>query len=340
MSSSSAPVGVLLLQLGTPDEPTAPAVKRYLREFLSDPRVIETPRNWRRRPRIWRAIWWCILRFAILRKRPPESAAKYRRIWHPETGSPLLHYTVLQANALQKALPGNTVVRFAMRYGNPAVATVVGEMIAAGVDRLIALPLYPQYSASTTASALDGLFAALMKERRVPALRIVPPYYAHPAYLEAVTAIIDDEHKRLTWTPDYRVLSFHGIPTRYVEDGDPYAEQVTQTSRLLAERLGWREGEWVQTYQSVFGKEPWLRPYTEETVQELARRGARKILIAMPGFTTDCLETIDEIGREVAEAFQHAGGLELHRCPCLNDHPLWITAMRTMVLEEGQGWLK
>jgi ferrochelatase len=208
------------------------------------------------------------------------------------------------------------------------------------VDRLIVLPMYPQYSATTTASALDVLFQALMKERRVPALRVVPPYYDHPAYLDAVAAVVREELAKLPWEPEHYLLSFHGIPVQYAQRGDPYATHVKRTTALLLERLGWPAGRWTQTFQSLFGRDRWLKPYTEEKLQELARRGVQRVFVAMPGFTTDCLETIDEIGYEAREAFVHAGGEMLHACPCLNAHPAWVEAMRTIVLEEGQGWLK
>jgi len=321
-------LGILLIQLGTPDAPTAPALRRYLRQFLGDPRVIEAPR--------W--LWWFILNFRILPTRPKQSAAKYQRIWNERTGSPLLHWTRLQAEGLQRLLP-DVPVRFGMQVGNPPVATVVHEMIASGVERLMVLPMYPQYSATTTASALDVLFQALMKERRVPALRVVPPYYDHPAYLDAMATVIREQQAKLPREPDHYLLSFHGIPVKYVERGDPYPKHVERTTQLLLERLDWPNGRWTQSFQSLFGKDLWLQPYTDETLQKLARSGVKRVFVAMPGFTVDCLETIDEIGFEVREIFRHAGGEELYRCPCLNDHPAWLEAMRTLVAEEGKGWL-
>jgi ferrochelatase len=319
---------VLLVQLGTPDAPTTPALRKYLSQFLSDPRVIEAPR----------LPWWFLLHGYILWTRPRRSAAKYQRIWDPVEGSPLLFLTRKQTAALQKALP-SVPVRFGMQVGNPSLASVVSELIRQGTDRLIVLPMYPQYSATTTASATDVLFQALQRERRVPALRIVPPYYEHPAYLGAVTTLIQQEMATLKWEPDHRVLSFHGLPVAYTRRGDPYATHVKRTTLQLVKRLGWQPGTWTQSFQSLFGRGRWLKPYTEPTLQALASRGAKRVFIAMPGFTTDCLETIDEIGREGREAFQHAGGEELHRCPCLNDHPEWIEAMRRIILEEGQGWI-
>jgi ferrochelatase len=321
--------GVLLIQLGTPDAPTAPALRRYLRQFLGDPRVIDAPR----------LRWWFVLNFFILPFRPRQSAAKYQRIWDAVTGSPLLHWTRRQTEELQKALPG-VPVAFGMQVGNPPLAKTVHELIERGVDRLVVLPMYPQYSASTTASATDVLFRALMQERCVPALRIVPPYYEHPAYLDAVAAVIHDELARLPWQPEHYLLSFHGIPIRYAQNGDPYATHVKRTTAGLIQRLGWPRDKWTQTFQSLFGREEWLKPYTEETLIRLAKQGVRRVFVATPGFTSDCLETIDEIGREAREAFQRAGGEQLHRCPCLNDHPAWIAAMTRLVREEAAGWIE
>jgi ferrochelatase len=319
---------VLLVQLGTPDEPTPKALRRYLRQFLSDPRVIEAPR----------LLWWFILRLFILPRRPAQSAAKYQRIWHAQTGSPLLHITKLQTAALQKLLP-DVPVRFGMQVGNPPVANVVHQLIAEGVDRLIVLPMYPQYSATTSASATDVLFHALMKERCVPALRIVPPYYDHPAYLDAATAVIRDELEKLAWQPEHFLLSFHGIPISYAQRGDPYATHVKRTTAELIRRLGWPRQRWTQSFQSLFGRDEWLKPYTDRTLKRLAKSGVTRVFIATPGFTTDCLETLDEIGYEARGSFRHAGGELLHQCPCLNDHPAWIEAMRTLVVEEGKGWI-
>jgi ferrochelatase len=321
--------GVLLIQLGTPDAPTTPALRRYLRQFLNDPRVIDTPR--------WK--WRLILNLFILPFRPSRSAAKYRRIWSDATGSPLLHWTRRQADLLQKELPGLPVT-FGMQVGNPSVAEAVRSLVSLGVERLIVLPMYPQYSATTTASATDVLFQALMKEQRVPALRVVPPYYDHPAYLDALEQLIRDEEAKLTSQPDHRLISFHGIPIRYARAGDHYATHVKRTTARLVERLGWPKGTWSQSFQSLFGREEWLKPYTEERLRRLAREGRRRVFVTTPGFTADCLETIDEIGYEAALEFRKAGGLELHRCPCLNDHPAWIAGLRRLVVEEGQGWIE
>jgi ferrochelatase len=320
--------GILLIQLGTPDAPTPAALKPYLRQFLWDPRVIDVPR--------WK--WWLVLNLFILNTRPKQSAAKYARIWDPVTGSPLSHFTRRQAELLQQAMP-NVPVRFGMQIGNPTLGDVVREMIAQGVDRLIVLPMYPQYSDTTTASATDALFHVLMKTRRVPALRIIPPYFDHPAYLDAFATIVREELKRLPWEPENFVYSFHGLPVKYADAGDPYPKQVLETTRGLQERLRFPEGKWTQTYQSLFGRGEWLRPYTDDVLGDLAKRGVKRVFVMTPGFTADCLETIDEIGHESREHFRAAGGEELHQCRCLNDHPAWIEAMRTILTEEGRGWL-
>ncbi len=320
-------LGVLLIQLGTPDAPTGEALRPYLKQFLGDPRVIENP-PW----------FWPLLFRYILWKRPAQSAAKYARIWNPVTGSPLLHWTKRQTELLQAKF-GNVPVRFGMQVGNPPVAHAVDELIRAGVERLIVLPMYPQYSATTCASATDVLFKCLLDQRRVPALRIVPPYFEHPAYLDAMTQVIKDELAKLAWQPDHFVVSFHGIPKSYAKAGDPYATHVIRTTRELIRRLGWPRVSWTQSFQSVFGRQVWLKPYTDDVLQKLARQGKRKVFVALPGFTVDCLETLDEIGNESREIYQHAGGELLHVCPCLNDHPAWIEAMRVLIQEEGRGWL-
>jgi protoporphyrin/coproporphyrin ferrochelatase len=320
--------GILLIQLGTPDAPTPKALKSYLRQFLSDRRVIEAPR----------LIWWFILNFKILRTRPAESAAKYQRIWDPITGSPLLHHTQRQVELLREAMPGVSI-RFGMQVGNPSVESVVHEMIADGVERLLVLTMYPQYSATTCASATDVLFSALMNVRRVPALRIVAPYYNHPAYLGAMTAVIRDELDKLSWEPEHYIYSFHGIPQKYAQKGDPYATQVVRTTRGLQERLRFPKGRFTQTYQSRFGRSEWLKPYTDDVLASLAKRGIKRVFVALPGFTADCLETLDEIGHESTEHFKQCGGEILHACQCLNGHPAWIAGMKQILLEEGRGWL-
>jgi ferrochelatase len=323
-----SPIGVLIIQLGTPDAPTPAAVRSYLREFLSDPRVVETPR--------WK--WWFVLNLLILPRRSKESATKYARIWDSQTGSPLLHYTRLQAERLARELPKSFVVRFGMRYGNPSIARAIREFARCGVERLIVFPMYPQYAAASTATACDRLFDVLSQERYMPAIRVVPPYYAHPAYIRAQAARIRTELAKLDGSPPKVVLSFHGYPVAFVQRGDPYQLHVETTAQLLAKELRLADDQWVITYQSRFRNQVWLKPFTEETLCGFAEQGIRRIVVASPGFTADCLETIDEIGREAEEAFRKAGGEQLVRCPCLNDHPSWIEAMRQIVLEESKGW--
>ncbi len=320
--------GIVLIQLGTPDTPTYRGLFPYLRQFLSDRRVIEVPR----------AIWLPLLYLRILPFRSGASAAKYRRIWDDQTGSPLLYFTKRQTELLQMQFPDNPV-RFGMMVGNPPLKDTVSAMIAGGVDKLIAFPMFPQYSATTSASATDVLFKALLQERRVPALRVVPPYYDHPAYLEAVEAVIRDDLAKLPWEPEHFVISFHGIPRKYVEKGDPYPTHVVRTAEELVKRMGWKPGEWTQTYQSRFGRSEWLRPYTDDVLAELAKKGVKRVYVALPGFTVDCLETLDEIGRESREVFEKAGGEHLKNGTCLNDHPKWIEGMARIVREEGIGWV-
>jgi ferrochelatase len=320
--------GILLIQLGTPDAPTAAALCPYLRQFLSDRRVIE----------VNPFIWWFVLNGFILPFRPKASAAKYARIWDPVTGSPLLHFTKLQTEQLAGKFPG-TPVRFGMMIGNPPVGSVVNEMIATGVDRIVAFPMFPQYSATTSASASDSLFKALMKVRRVPAVRFVPPYYAHPAYLDAVAGIVRDDFAKLPWEPEHVLISFHGIPQAYAQRGDPYATHVVRTTAGLVERMGWQREYWTQSYQSRFGKQPWLKPYTDDVLTALAGRGVKRVAVVLPGFTADCLETLDEIGRESREVFERAGGERFRAVPCLNADPRWIDAVAAIVREEGRGWL-
>lgn len=320
--------GILLIQLGTPDAPTPEAVRPYLKQFLSDPRVIED-QGWR---------WKLVLNGIVLRTRPKESAAKYARIWDAATGSPLLYYTTRQTELLRQQFP-DIPVRFGMMVGNPPVAAVVSEMIAAGVDKLIALPMFPQYSATTSASATDAIFKALLKERRVPALRVVTAYHDHPAYIDALEAVTRDDLAGLGWQPEHFVVSFHGLPQEYAAKGDPYPQQVVRTTDLFVKRMGWPPGQWTQTFQSRFGRAEWLRPYTDDVLADLAEKGVKRVFVALPGFTADCLETTDEIGHESRAVFEKAGGEKLHNGRCLNDHPAWIAAMARIVREEGTGWL-
>jgi protoporphyrin/coproporphyrin ferrochelatase len=325
-------IGVLVAQLGTPDAPTPEALRRYLRQFLSDPRVVE--RN--------RVLWWFILRLLVLPRRPHHSAALYRRIWTPE-GSPLLVISNAQARALETALNGRDTGRFkvalGMRYGRPSLESAVGDLVAWGADRLLLFPMYPQYAGATTGSTYDEVFRQLSTVRAVPALRVVPPYFAHPAYIEALAHSGGEAAASLPRPPEKIILSFHGIPQRFVESGDPYASHCEATARALAARAGWADGTWLMTYQSRTGRQPWLRPYTDETLADLARNGTRRVMVMCPGFVADCLETIDEIAHVGQEQFRAAGGDTLHFVDGLNDRPRWIAAMTTIALEQLHGWL-
>jgi protoporphyrin/coproporphyrin ferrochelatase len=322
-------IGVLLAQLGTPEAPTPTALRRYLRQFLSDPRVVE--RN--------RVLWWFVLRLLVLPRRSRRSAALYQRIWSRD-GSPLLVISRSQARALEAALddhePARVKVALGMRYGSPSIGSAVRELLAWGADRLLLFPLYPQYAGATTASTYDEMFRQLSMLRVVPALRVVPPYYAHPAYIEALAESIREAMTPLP--PDKILVSFHGIPQRFVDGGDPYASHCEETARALAKRAGWKDGTYLMTYQSRSGRQPWLRPYTDETLVELARAGHRRVMVICPGFVADCLETVDEIGHVGLEQFRAAGGETLQLVRGLNDRPRWIAAMTEIALEQLQGW--
>ncbi len=321
--------GILLCNLGTPDAPTAAATRRYLAEFLSDPRVVEIPA----------VIWKPLLHGVILRTRPAKSAAKYRTVWTPE-GSPLAVWTEKQAKLLRGWLGEaghNVLVRPAMRYGNPSMASQLDAFKAEGVNRVLVLPLYPQYSATTTASVIDAVNAWADGVRAIPELRFVNDYHRHPGYIAALAASV-----RKQWQQDGRagklVMSFHGIPERNVRLGDPYERQSRETGRLLAAALGLADAEYLVTFQSRFGKAKWLEPYTEPSVIALAQQGVKHVQIMCPGFPADCLETLEEINQEVREAFLHAGGQQFDYIPCLNDQPDWITALRDLALQHLQGW--
>lgn len=325
-------IGILLAQLGTPDAPTTPAVRRYLAEFLGDRRVVDL------NPILWKLI----LHGIILRTRPAKSAALYRKIWTPE-GSPLLVLTKKKAAALQQTLAATSGaevrVEVAMRYGNPSTGSAITKLLDWGAGRLLLFPMYPQYSAATTASTCDAVFADLQQRRFVPALRIVPPYFEHPLYIGALAESVREEQAKLPSAPDKVLVSFHGIPQRYADLGDPYPQHCEATTRALARELGWSDDSYRMTYQSRFGREPWLHPYTDETLLAFGGNGVRRVLALCPGFTTDCLETIDEIGNLGEEQLIHGGGEWLRLVPCLNDRPRWIEAMAGIAAQELQGWL-
>ena len=324
-------IGVLLAQLGTPDAPTPAALRRYLRQFLSDPRVVEKNR----------VLWWFVLRLLVLPRRPRRSAALYQRVWSSE-GSPLLVISRAQARALDAALNGHEPERFkvvlGMRYGSPSIGAAVRELRDWGADRLLLFPLYPQYAGATTASTYDEVFRELSTLRFVPALRVVPPYYAHPAYIDALAQSVREAMTPLPRPPGKILISFHGIPQRFVENGDPYESHCEATAGALAARAGWEKGTYVLSYQSRAGRQPWLGPYTDETLVDLARAGVRDVMVICPGFVADCLETIDEIGHVGLEQFRAAGGETLQLVQGLNDRPRWIAAMTEIVLEQVQGW--
>lgn len=325
-----ARVGVLLCNLGTPDAPTAAALRRYLGEFLSDPRVVEIPR----------IAWLPILHGIILRTRPAKSAAKYASIWMPE-GSPLRVWTEKQAKMLQGYLGerghARVIVRHAMRYGSPSIASQLDELKAAGATRVLVLPLYPQYSGTTTASVIDAVGAWAQRARTVPELRFVNHYHDHPGYIEALVRRISQywlTHGR----PDRLVMSFHGVPERTLMLGDPYHCECHKTARLVAERLGLTPERYTVTFQSRFGKAQWLKPYTEPTLRELARAGVKRVDVICPGFVSDCIETLEEIAMEGQQAFLEAGGKEFRHIPCLNDLHEWIAALAAIAEQHLVGW--
>jgi ferrochelatase len=322
--------GVLLVNLGTPTAPTPRAVRRYLAEFLSDPRIAEVPR--------W--LWWLILHGVILRVRPARSAALYAKIWTPE-GSPLQTGTAALAEGVQAALkqqrPGPILVRYAMRYGEPSISSVLREMSLAGVRRLIVLPLFPQYSATTGASALDAVSAELAGWRWVPDLRFVSDYSTDARYIEAL-ALSVETHWRAHGRAQRLMLSFHGIPQRYFRAGDPYFCQCQATARSLRERLDLREEEVVVSFQSRAGREKWLAPYTDEVLAAMPRQGITHVQVLCPGFAVDCLETLEEIALTNRARFLKAGGEHFEYIPALNAGESHVAALCELILRNGQGW--
>ncbi|SIS58971.1 ferrochelatase [Phaeovulum vinaykumarii] len=329
-----AKVGILLANLGTPDNYDYWSMRRYLNEFLSDRRVIDYP--------AWR--WQPLLQLIILTKRPFTSGANYREIWNHELGeSPLMTITRAQTDKIRAAARdrwGTDVeVEFCMRYGNPSTREVVNRMVGAGCEKILFFPLYPQYAGATSATANDQFFRVLTEIRRQPAVRIVPEYYKRPSYIEALAGSVERVYATLERKPDVLVASYHGMPRRYMLEGDPYHCQCQATSRLLRERLGWPEGAIDTTFQSVFGSEVWLKPYTVEHVAELARAGKKNIAVISPAFSADCIETLEEINGEIREAFEEAGGESFTYIPCLNDDDAHITALMEAVSENLRGWL-
>jgi len=330
-------IGVLLVNLGTPDEPTPSAVRRYLAQFLSDPRGVEIP------PLLWKPI----LHGVILVVRPGASARKYSAIWTKD-GSPLLVHSVKQKSLLLGYLGQHLKaagfaadlcpVELGMRYGNPGVGAALDRLRAANCERILVVPLYPQYAASTTATAFDAVADHLRHVRRIPGLRFIDTFHSDPGYIKALAQNVNDywvKHGR----PDRLILSFHGLPRQTLDRGDPYHCLCHMTARLLVQELGLTPSQWSLTFQSRFGKAQWLQPYTVEVLRALGKEGVRRVDVFCPGFVADCLETLEEIDIEARATFMESGGKEFHVIPCLNEHPLWIAALANLVFRELQGWL-
>ncbi|WP_299082239.1 ferrochelatase [uncultured Ruegeria sp.] len=327
-------VGILLANLGTPDDYTYWPMRRYLNEFLSDRRVIDYP--------AWK--WQPILQGIILTKRPFSSGEAYKSIWNHDKGeSPLMTITKDQTaklrDAMQERYGDQVIVDFCMRYGNPATKSKVRQMVAEGCDRILFFPLYPHYAGATTATANDQFFRSLMEEAWQPASRTVPAYYAEPSYIDALAQSVKRAYAAMNTKPDTLVCSYHGMPERYLQQGDPYHCQCVKTSRLLKERLGWSDDQIISTFQSRFGPEEWLKPYTVDHVAELARQGKKNIAVIAPAFSADCIETLEEINEEIKESFEEAGGETFNYIPCLNDDAPHIKALSTIIENNLSGWL-
>ncbi|HQS13225.1 MAG: ferrochelatase [Sphingomonadales bacterium 35-56-22] len=318
-------VGVLLVNLGTPDAPTTSAVKRYLKQFLSDRRVVEIP------PLLWQPI----LRGIILNTRPQKSAKAYAKVW-TEKGSPLAFFTAGQAEALQARMEGIADVRYAMRYGNPSVADQLAAMKAAGCNRILIAPLYPQYSGATTGTVLDEAYATLTAMRWHPAIRTLPAYHDDARYIGALKSSIEASLAKLDFVPDALVISFHGMPERTLHLGDPYHCHCQKTARLLSEAMG---RALVVSFQSRFGRAKWLEPATDDTLMKLAREGTKKVAIFAPGFSVDCLETLEELAMQGHEQFEEAGGTHYAYLPCLNDSDIGMDMLEQIIGQELAGWI-
>lgn len=328
--TDASKTGVLLINLGTPEAPTAKALRPYLKQFLSDRRVIEIPK----------ALWWLILNGIILNTRPKKSAEKYAAIWTKD-GSPLLVHTKRQAKLLKGLLgkrgQSDLVVEFAMRYGNPSVESVIQRMRQAGVERLLVVPLYPQYAASSSASAIDAVFGTLARLRNTPELRTVRHFHDHPGYIAALAASVRD-YWQINGRPSKLVMSFHGVPRFTLDKGDPYHCECQKTGRLLTEALGLSKDDYSVTFQSRFGRAEWIKPYTTEVLTQLGKTKTARVDVVCPGFVADCLETLEEIAIEGKETFLTAGGGEYHYIPCLNESPSWIAALADVVEANLAGW--
>ncbi|MGJ4910664.1 ferrochelatase [Bradyrhizobium sp. HKCCYLS2033] len=331
-AASTSRVGVLLVNLGTPDTADAAGVRVYLKEFLSDRRVIEDQG----------LLWKIILNGIILNVRPRKKAKDYQSIWNTEKNeSPLKTITRAQSEKLAAAIAdrSHVLVDWAMRYGNPSIKAGVDGLMAKGCDRILVVPLYPQYSAATSATVCDEAFRVLTELRAQPTIRVTPPYYNDDFYIEALAVSIEDHLKTLPYTPELIVASFHGMPKEYVDKGDPYREQCVATTELLRKRLGMDDTKLLLTFQSRFGFSEWLQPYTDKTIEKLAKDGVKRIAVVMPGFAADCLETLEEISGENCEIFKHNGGEKFSAVPCLNDSAPGMEVLRQLVLRELQGWL-
>ncbi|MEZ5871094.1 MAG: ferrochelatase [Nitratireductor sp.] len=325
-------VGVLLVNLGTPDGHDKKNMRRYLQEFLTDKRVIEWPK----------LLWYPILYGIVLNTRPRKSGEAYAAIWNNELDeSPLRTFTRSQAEKLGAMFSGHEeiVVDWAMRYGNPSIESRLEALRVVGCERIVIFPLYPQYSAATTATVNDKAFEALMKLRWMPAIRTVPPYHDEPVYIEGLARSIEKHIATLDFAPERVIASYHGIPKSYFMKGDPYHCHCLKTSRLLEERLGWEKGRLITTFQSRFGPEEWLQPYTDKTVEKLAQEGIRDIAVFNPGFVADCLETLEEIAGEAGEIFHEAGGRNFTHIPCLNDSEEGMMVIEAIVRRELGGWI-
>ena len=325
-------VGVLLVNLGTPDTADAKGVRVYLREFLSDPRVIENNG----------LIWQIILNGIVLQIRPARKAKDYLKIWNTEKNeSPLKTITRAQAEKLGASIADrkHVIVDWGMRYGNPSIKSRIDALTAQGCDRILVVPLYPQYSASTSATVVDKVALALKDMRAQPTVRFTPPYYDEQSYIDALAVSIDQHLATLSFKPETILASFHGMPQSYIDKGDPYQAHCIATIEALRRRMGRDEKSLMLTFQSRFGYQKWLQPYTDKTIAQLAKDGVRKMTVVTPGFSADCLETLEEIAQENAEIFHQNGGEEFSAVPCLNDSDEGMDAIRQLVLRELQGWI-
>ncbi len=330
MTARTTPA-LLLVNLGTPESTSVSDVRAYLREFLSDPRVVEAPR----------AVWWFVLNGVILPFRPRKSAEAYEKIWnHERDESPLKTITRAQAEGLAARLGGAARVDWAMRYGRPSIAGRIEALMREGHERIVVFPLYPQYSATTTGTVVDAVGDALKRMRHQPTVRFVPPYYDHPAHVEALAELLRAQLDALPFRPEKIIASYHGLPKSFVEKGDPYERQCRETSRLLREALGLAEEELITTFQSRLGRAEWLKPYTADTIAELARSGVKNLFVTTPAFSADCLETLEEIAIGAAEIFRENGGENFAVAPCLNDSEPGLRMLERIAREELCGWMK